>query len=216
MQKKGATRTPFLGIIGLYNWEIMREHKVMAIITLKFTDHKQLMTVASKQIPFAIASTLTKLAKQAQADVREHIEQRFIIRKRAGGFTSSIRIKPATKQSLVAKIYSMARFASLQQVGGAKQARVGRLAIPLYDKISDVKRRTAKNSPASLLASGAFITRTKNGEQMIARRNKASSKLNFLYLLRKNADVQKRFEMIETVEQTVQNNFAFVFGRALV
>lgn len=180
----------------------------MAIITLKISDSASanLSQIVTRQIPFAVAKTLTDVAKQAQEEVRKSIREKFFIRKKSGGFESSIRIKSATKTNLTAEVYTMAAFAALQQTGGIKQAKGGRLAIPSYQEISQVKKRTDSNSPSSYLAGDAFKMKTKSGQEVIASRK--GKELKILYFLRKNAQIDKRFDMIEQATKTVQNRFS--------
>ena len=59
---------------------------------------KNLSQIAKNQLPFVIAKSLTNTAQEAQNEVRKHISDEFQIRKKSGGFESSIRIKPATKK----------------------------------------------------------------------------------------------------------------------
>jgi hypothetical protein len=99
------------------------------------------------------------------------------------------------------------------QTGGVKKAKDGRLAIPAYDKISDVKRRTAKNSPAAYLAGDAFKLKTKSGQEVIAQRKRGGLKI--LYFLKKDADVEKRFEMIEKTASVVKSQFPMMFKKSL-
>ena len=187
----------------------------MAIINLKFEDKatQNLSQIAKKQLPFIVVKSLTNTAQQAQQEVKKHIREEFHIRKKSGGFESSIRIKPANKRSLTAEIYTMAAFAGLQQTGGTKKARSGRLAIPIYDNISDVKRTTTKNSPSAYLAGDAFKMRTKSGKEVIAQRKRGGLKI--LYFLRKEADVEKRFDMIEVTTKTANDSFGMIFRRNL-
>ena len=187
----------------------------MAIISLHLEDQatKSLSQIASRQIPFIAAKSLTNVAQKSQAEVKKHIRDEFHIRKKSGGFESSIRIKPANKKNLTSEVYTMAAFASLQQTGGKKKARDGRLAIPIYNNIKDVKRKTAKNSPSAYLAGDAFKMRTKSGKEVIAQRKRGSLKI--LYFLRKEADVEKRFDMIEIITKTVGESFGMIFKRNL-
>ena len=187
----------------------------MAIISLHLEDQatKSLSQIASRQIPFIAAKSLTNVAQKSQAEVKKHIRDEFHIRKKSGGFESSIRIKPANKKNLTSQIYTMAAFASLQQTGGKKKARDGRLAIPIYSNIKDVKRKTTKNSPSAYLAGDAFKMRTKSGKEVIAQRKRGSLKI--LYFLRKEADVEKRFDMVEVTTKAVNDSFGMIFRRNL-
>ena len=190
-------------------------NKKLAIITLKFEDQatKNLSQIANRQLPFVMAKSLTNTAQAAQQEVRKHIREEFHIRKKSGGFESSIRIKPANKTNLAAEVFSMAAFASLQQVGGTKKAHSGRLAIPVYNNINDVKRRSGKNSPAAYLAGDAFKMRMKSGQEVIAKRKRGGLKI--LYFLKRDADVEKRFEMIETTVSVVRSQFPMMFKKNL-
>ena len=187
----------------------------MAIVNLHLEDQatKSLSQIASRQIPFIAAKSLTNVAQKSQTEVKKHIRDEFHIRKKLGGFESSIRIKPANKKNLTSQIYTMTAFASLQQTGGKKKARDGRLAIPIYDNISDVKRRTARNSPSAYLAGDAFKMRVGSGNEVIARRK--GRNLNILYLLKKYAIIDKRLDMVEVSQKVVKDEFEEVFRRNL-
>ena len=179
----------------------------MAIISLQIKSKasEELAAIASKHIPFAVAKTLTQVAQQSQQEVRKSIKEKFFIRKKSGGFGSSIRIRPATKTKLTSEVYTMAAFAALQQTGGVKQAKDGRLAIPSYQAISQVKKRTDSNSPSSYLAGDAFKIKTKSGAEAIAQRKGKEFKI--LFFLRKSAHIDKRLDMIEITTNTVKNRF---------
>ena len=179
----------------------------MAIISLQIKSKAsdELAAIASKHIPFTVAKTLTQIAQQSQQEVRKSIKEKFFIRKKSGGFESSIRIKPATKTKLTAEVYTMAAFAALQQTGGVKQAKDGRLAIPSYQAISQVKKRTDSNSPSSYLAGDAFKIKTKSGAEAIAQRKGKEFKI--LFFLRKSAHIDKRLDMIEITTNTVKDRF---------
>ena len=179
----------------------------MAIISLQIKSKasEELAAIASKHIPFAVAKTLTQVAQQSQSEVRKSIKEKFFIRKKSGGFESSIRIKPATKTKLTAEVYTMAAFAALQQTGGVKKAKDGRLAIPSYQSINQVKKRSDSNSPSSYLAGDAFKIKTKSGAEAIAQRKGKEFKI--LFFLRKSAQVDKKLDMIEITTNTVKDRF---------
>jgi len=187
----------------------------MGIISLQIKSNAgdELVNIAKKQIPFAIAKTLTNVAQKSQNEVRKSIKEKFFIRKKSGGFESSIRIKPATKTNLTAEVYTMAAFAALQQTGGVKKSKDGRLAIPSYQVISQVKKRTDSNSPSSYLAGDAFKIKTKSGAEAIAQRKGKEFKI--LFFLRKSANIDKRLDMIEITTKTVQNEFEVIFKNNL-
>ena len=179
----------------------------MAIISLQIKSQAsdELAAIAKKHIPFAIAKTLTNVAQKSQDEVRKNIREKFFIRKKSGGFESSIRIKPATKTNLTAEVYTMAAFASLQQTGGIKKAKDGRLAIPSYQSIGQVKKRSDSNSPSTYLAGDAFKMKTKTGQEVIARGS--GGELKILYFLNKSAKIDKKLNMIEITTKTVKTRF---------
>ena len=181
--------------------------KKVAIISIKLEDKatENLRQIATKQIPFVVAKTLTQIAGQSQQEVRKSIKEKFFIRKKSGGFESSIRIKPATKTNLTAEVYTMAAFAALQQTGGIKKAKDGRLAIPSYQSINQVKKRSDSNSPSAYLAGDAFKIKTKSGAEAIAQRKGKEFKI--LYFLRKSAQVNKKLDMIEITTKTAKDRF---------
>lgn len=184
----------------------------MAIISIDLEGKNQFLA-KSKQIPFVTAKSLTEIAKKSQDEIRKHIREEFHIRKKKGGFESSIRIKPATKNNLESQVYSMAAFASLQQTGGKKKARDGRLAIPIYNNIKDVKKKTTKNSPSGYLSGDAFKIKMPSGQEVIAQRKRGSLKI--LYFLRKEADIEKRFDMIEATKDVIYTKFNKIFNKNL-
>jgi hypothetical protein len=175
------------------------------------TANKKLSQIANKQIPFAVAKSLTHIAQKSQEEIRENIREKFFIRKKSGGFESSIKIKPATKHSLTAEVYTMAAFAALQQTGGIKKAKDGRLAIPSYQNIGQVKKRSDSNSPSTYLAGDAFKIKTQSGQGIIAQRK--SKELRILYFLHKSAGIDKRLDMIEIGVKMVKRKFLPMFKK---
>ncbi len=101
----------------------------------------------------------------------------------------------------------------MQQTGGVKKAKDGRLAIPSYHSINQVKKRSNSSSPSSYLAGDAFKIKTKSGQEVIAQRK--GGELKILYFLRKNAEVEKKLDMIEITTKTAKNQFESVFVKNL-
>ncbi len=174
----------------------------MVITELQINDTlgSRLHFIASHQIPFAVASSLSTTAKAAQSRVRDHISDTFVIRRKSGGFISSIAIKPATKKNLTAEVYTMARFAALQQIGGLRQPQGSNLAIPSYQNLNEIKPRRSTRQ-----ISGVFEITDNRGQVNLVRRT--GKGLQFLYFLRKQADIPKRFRMVEIVTETAKREF---------
>jgi hypothetical protein len=113
--------------------------KTMALINLALdsADKTLLLHAAEKDIQFVAAKSLTQTVQAVQESVRRHIREAFVLRRQ--NFPNSMKIRPATKQTLEAKVFTMAGFAALQQTGGRQTAKSGRLAVPLYGSLREVK-----------------------------------------------------------------------------
>ncbi|MFI3241205.1 MAG: hypothetical protein R3Y43_01400 [Alphaproteobacteria bacterium] len=181
----------------------------MAIINISLDKGNTALFFNSTQsnIKFAVAKSLTNTAQAIQKDVQEHIHNTFVIRKKAGGFERSIRIKPATKQALQAEVYTMAGFASLQQTGGISKPKSGRLAIPLYNNLNEVKTKAKANKDIK----NSFLVKFKSGGYGLATRK--GKEMKILFALRSQAYVPKRLNMLEIGEQTAHRVFEQIFNK---
>lgn len=183
----------------------------MAVINLSLNnaDKTLLLNLGENNIRFVTAKSLTKMAQNVQEAVKKHIAETFIIRRKSGGFIQSIKILPAKKQNLQAKVYTMAGFAALQQTGGRQKALSGRLAVPAYKQISDVKSRTSANKPRGLKKS--FLLKLSDGSHAIAVRT--GKDLKVMYYLKPEAYLPKRLNMIEIGENTAEKFFTLEFHK---
>lgn len=176
-------------------------------ISIEGAEKTLLLNLGENTIRFIAAKSLTNTAQEVQSEIQKHIEDSFIIRKKSGGFVKSVKVLPAKKQKLEAKVYTMAGFAALQQTGGVSTAKAGRLAVPFYDDIRDVKSRTKSNSPQGLKDS--FLIKLKSGGIAIAVRKK--KELKIMYYLKALAYVPKRLNMLEIGEDTTLRRFPSIF-----
>ncbi len=175
----------------------------MAIINVQLSeqDKQKLITLCEQDVRFVAAKSLTQVAKMAQDEIKRHIKNTFVLRK--PNFEKSIKVRPATKQTLQASVYTMAGFAALQQTGGKKLPKDGRLAVPDYDDIRNVSLRRMTNRPET------FVMKLRSGGQVLAhRRNK---QIEILYHLKGVAYVPKRLEMLESGERTATTHISQVF-----
>jgi hypothetical protein len=175
----------------------------MAIINLSLqnSDGGRLIALCEKDIRFVMAKTLTQAAQAVQTEVRQHIRETFVLRK--PNFEKSIKILPATKQTLEAKVFTMAGFAALQQTGGKQTAKSGRLAVPRYGDLREVKAGR-KSNPA-----GSFLIRLQSGGHAIAAR--AGREMKILYYLKHLAYVPKRLNMLEIGEEVAVKQIPALF-----
>ncbi len=176
----------------------------MAIINLKLegSDADKLMLLCEKDVRFVAAKTLTQAAQVAQTEIKKHLHETFVLRK--PNFEKSIKIRPATKQTMQSSVYTMAGFAALQQTGGKQVAQSGRLAVPQYDSLHDVKAGR-KSNPA-----GSFLMQTGSGAHIIAMRK--DSGLRILYYLKSLVHMPKRLNMIEIAEKTAVTHVPRLFS----
>ena len=179
----------------------------MAIINLELSssDSTKLMALCEKDVLFVAAKTLTKTAQAAQEQIKQHLRATFVLRK--PNFEKSIKVRPATKQTLEASVYTMAGFATLQQTGGRRVAKTGQLAVPQYDDLLHIKAVRKTNQP------GSFVMNLKNGGMVIARRS--GKEIEILYHIKNFALVPKRFEMLEIGADTAQKEFPRLFSQNL-
>lgn len=175
----------------------------MAIVSLSLegADNSRLLSLCEKNVRFVAAKSLTQTAKEVQAATQEHIREAFVLRR--PNFEKSIKIRPATKQTLEAEVYTMAGFAALQQTGGKQTAQRGRLAVPKYDSLQQVKAGR-KSDP-----SGSFLVKFKSGGVGIASR--ASGEFRILYYLKNLAYNPKRLNMLEIGEEVSARRFPLIF-----
>lgn len=179
----------------------------MAIIKLELSssDNDKLMTLCEKDVLFTAAKSLTQTAQKAQEQIQQHLHSTFVLRK--PNFEKSIKVRPATKETLQASVYTMAGFATLQQTGGRRIAKTGRLAIPQYDDLREIKAVRKTNQPES------FLMNLKSGGLVIARRK--NKDIEILYHIKNVALVPKRLQMLEIGTETAQKEFPRIFSKNL-
>lgn len=170
-------------------------------ISLESADNSRLLALCEKDIRFVVAKSLTQTAGEVQSTVRSHIHEAFVLRKQS--FEKSIKVRPATKQNLEATVYTMAGFAALQQTGGKQTARSGRLAVPHYEDLRQIKTGRKAN------AAGSFMLKLKSGGHVIAHR--AGGEFRILYYLKHLAYTPKRLNMLEIGEDVSARRFPLIF-----
>ncbi len=172
-------------------------------LSMKGAENNPLLSFSSQNAKFIIAKSLTRTAQNAQKEIRRHIRESFVIRRKSGGFEQSVKILPAMKSNLQAKIFTMAGFAALQQTGGIQKGQQGRLAIPFYNSLRDVKLKTPANRPRGL--KNSFLIRLKSGAHAIGTRTGKDFKI--MYYLKLTAIMPKRLNMLEIGTDTAGRTF---------
>ena len=185
---------------------------------------RQLQTIAeAKQFRFAVAKALTATAADVQKEVKKNMPERFTLRRQ--WVVQGIRMEKATKDNLVATVYSKDPFMGRQEVGGTKTPKFDQhLAIPMRavrryksDMINpadlpsnlgkaefSVKRggKTATRRGAG----GSVFKLVSNGRTFLCRRR--NDKVELLYMLVPKAQVKKRLGLGEDAAKIARARFS--------
>jgi len=178
---------------------------------------RRLNDIEKRQLPFATAQALTATA----FDVRKQIVERTfpeafeVKNKRFIG--AAMRVKKATKQTLVASVFDRLGRAQLKKhtTGGIKTPRGNNIAIPGRAlKRGKSGGITKANRPRQLLDKANVVKlRSKSGQDMIARRNK-KGRLEVLYILEPSANIKKSFRFYEDARTVVKKNMPTNFKKS--
>lgn len=183
--------------------------------------------LARKQIPFASAVALTRLAQVAQKLLKANLRRHFTIRNARVG--QGIRIKRAEKTDwprCQAFVGSVDNFMINQATGEPKRSRDGHhVAIPSRIAISartgSGKMPAAVKPRALVHSSRGFIGLVEGGREAIFRRtgrqkgNLRNLGVTRYYLLATQQPMKKRWPIREEVSQAVGSNYEAVFAREL-
>lgn len=182
---------------------------------------RHLHYLAFDQMPFAMARALTRVAQDAQIEVRRGLPHKFTIRNKfvQGG----IRITSANKRKLESSVYSKDDFMGLQESGGSKRAKGRNLAIPASSR-GTTHVRKGKNThgvidrslkPGKLTDKKLYFKGTINNVYGIWKRTGERDgkgwprpHLNLMYALTPITRVKPRFEFENTVRKTARERMA--------
>ena len=200
--------------------------------------------IEKKQVPFAVAKSLTQLAKIGQGAVWANTQKKFDLKAKAF-IKRNIKITPAKKTDFKAgKAFSavytdrkIINFMVGHEAGQTRTSSTGKLAIPTtgvkkraYRKASGGVKKSwlpstllkgfkgsrGKRSKQKTRKKQPFIITTKTGVQMVVRRvSKKRKPLDFLYVFSKTAKIDKRWFFARTVERVVTFKSQNVFDRNL-
>lgn len=168
------------------------------------------------ELPFITAKTLTETAQRAQTLTKNQINRDFVVRKTS--FPNSIKIRPATKNSLVSEVYTRAPFAEIQEFGGVSEPTKSRnLIIPLYADLRGLKKRAALKM--ALKGGGGknkafrIFSNARDGRFLVRRKRKERYPLEFLFEIAETAFIPPRLKMFEIAESVVRNFMPSIFKR---
>ena len=162
---------------------------------------KALLNISNKQLPFAVAASLTKTAQDSQKTIQALLPKRFIIRR--DWTIRGIKIKPANKRifPITAFVYSRDEYMEKQETGGRFAGREHRKAIPDEIRVN-IKRIIPRSKKPSKILEDPKVFLGKYGILKRTGRKKTRS-IKVLYQLRKQVILKPRFKFTETVLQTV-------------
>lgn len=175
-----------------------------------------------RQIPFATALALTRVAKLAREDVVEGLPGRFTVRGPKLG--QSIRNSSASKSSwphVQSSVYTLAEALELQEEGGTKRPRGKNLAIPGEGVRPTKETKIPKRKrPKNLLLGKAFLATLTSGrnagaDAILQRVGRERYPLRVAYILRPAAEVKARLGFEATVRRRVELSLSLEFHRAM-
>lgn len=176
------------------------------------------LTEKARQIPFAVAASLTATAKGASGDVKAKLPQSFTLR--GNWVPGGIRFKPATKASLTAVVGSRSDHMRVQAEGGALP---GKAAIPTDLMRAGGKKLGRAQWPAALWRrrkSLQILAIRKRGEPdrpmttvggkvgLWQRVGRGRFPVRALYWLSRTQTLEQRWEFAEQVSDYVRARWA--------
>jgi hypothetical protein len=186
--------------------------------------YKYLDRAARKQVPFAAALALTRVAQLGQLRVRSRLPSKFHLR--SGWVAGGIRVVPARKSDWphqYSAVGSRDDFMLMQETGGTKRPRSApALAIPGVRQPRGAGGRMPKGQrPAALLKRRGYFTqrltsgRNKGQMALLQRTSGERYPLRVVYLFEPKAQIRPAFRFREDVEDSASRQYAAVFGRVL-
>lgn len=185
-------------------------------ISSDFKKTAKKLGVAKKQLPFVLALTLTRLAKEAQTDLQKDVVDRFV--SRGKWVPNSIRIRAARKgpspESVVGTLYEpMADHVT----GGDKTAVQGRaVAVPVRARNKPAQRTTRSKWPGALLAKKNFFSRQlDDGSLGIFERMRGKAKKTRLWwILTERVQIKKAWPWEDIAATATDENILRLFADA--
>ncbi len=170
-----------------------------------------------KQMRFASAVALTMTAQAAQEKILLATRERFTIRGawlRKGG-RYGIRINPATKAHLEARVYNEAPWMQLQEEGGTKKPKSGKkIAIPT-ENVKRTKKELVRASQRPRALKNAFFFQTGHQFSFLKQHPRGKAPPRTMYIMTESAKIPATWHFVETGKAEVARVFEVNFEKAL-
>lgn len=174
----------------------------------------------AKQVTFALAQTLTQVAKAAQPEVISSIETNFTVRNNwvRPGNAMGVKVLPASKTDLSSAVVTRADWLKPHEEGEDKVPAGEFLAIP-SSNVRRTKRDIVQKSQRPKALRGkrdVVLPLKKGGFGLFQRRGKGKrSRLVFLYRLTRRARIRRQPTFVPPVVRTFEREFDRTFERNL-
>lgn len=172
-----------------------------------------------RQVTFALASTLTAVAKEAQKEIIRDVQSTFTVR--GNWLTPSnkfgIKVRPAKKTNLVAEVGTAADWLTPHESGGTKLPSGKHIAIPTIN-VRRTKRQLIQKAqrPGALRGKRDVVIKTRSGLTLFQRQGRgATARLVPLYRLEPKATIRKQSTVFEPTERVISKRFGAVFHNQL-
>jgi hypothetical protein len=172
----------------------------------------------AKQVTFALAATLTAVAREAQAASVASIESTFTVRNNWDKPSNAMGIKAlaATKDDLTAAVATRADWLHEEARVKQPQRPGGELAIPTANVRRSKRDIIQRSQRPKALGAKAFVVKTRNGPVLAYRRGRGKNKqLVFLYRLKPSARIRKQSTLVEPTVRVFERRFGTIFEQQL-
>lgn len=187
---------------GLFRWSVSME-----ILTSGVEAALAKLEQIKKQTAYATAVALTRTAQDIQQDVLERTPNLFSIRgswfKKGGRF--GVRLDPARKDSLQARIYNEAPWMVGHETGEQRKPKGQHRAIPL-DNVKRTKRDIIRAGQRPRALKNAFVQTLKSGTPLLFQ-HVGKKGLRAMYVLIKKAEIKPTWHFVDSGKAIFQSNF---------
>lgn len=179
---------------------------------------RDLDDLGRKQLPFALATTLTKVAQVSVERKHKQLPSLFMVRSK--GVARGITMTRAEKKewpNTQSVVGSRDEFMVLQEIGGLKRPGSGsNVAIPTKAIQRTASGRVrASQKPKAILSKKSGSLAKAGGKPVIRRKVTKRNNLGIMFLLRPSTRIKPRLGLRVTVERVVAQELGKTFERSL-